>query len=160
MDNVSLREYTKDDFEFLHELLTDKEVAKTFMFMYSVGRWQTKLRLESRMVCNKHGRETCFVIQDDNLNIPVGEIIGSIASDDPKVMKLSVLVHPKHRGKDYAKKGTYEFMKYVTENNKDIKKFRLEINKANMASIAIAKQLNFDLEREKNKDFDYWERDI
>ena len=69
MDNVSLREYTKDDFEFLHELLTDKEVAKTFMFMYSVGRWQTKLRLESRMVCNKHGRETCFVILDDNLNI-------------------------------------------------------------------------------------------
>lgn len=160
MKKISLREYTKDDFEFLHELLTDKDVVKNFPLMYSVGRWQTELRLEARMNCNKHNRETCFVIQDDNLGISVGEIIGTVVTDKPGVIELGVLIHPKFRGNDYAKLGTYEFMKYITETKKDIKKFRLEINKANVASVAIAKQLEFNFSKDKNKNFEYWEKDI
>ena len=160
MKKVRLASYTKDDLQFLHELLSDEETKKYFPLMYTTSIEQSDLRLKMRLMDNEWGNTNRFLIKELLTDTPVGEISGRNATDIPNIMELSIIIHPSHRGKGFAKAGTIEFMKYIKKHNKNINKFRLEIADSNSSSIAVAQKLEFDLSNGKNIKMKYFEKDI
>ena len=93
----------------------------------------------------------------------VGEVDGHLAKDDPKTLELLIIIHPKARGKNYAKAATMEYMKRILKIHPDIEKFRLEIAESNTSSKSVAQKLDFEFSRykdEKNSEkMEYWEKD-
>lgn len=160
MNKVSLRLYTEDDFGFLHEMLSDKQTARFFPYLYTSSKEQSELRLKTRLEDQKWGYDSRFVIKDDVTGKPVGEVSGSMASDKPGTMKLAVVIHPKYRGQGYATAGTMKFMEYVAQNKPNVKRFRLEIADTNDASIKVASKLEFGFERYDGDNLQYWEKDV
>lgn len=160
MKKVRLRYYKKEDFDFLHEMLSDPETVKFFPMMYTTSKEQSRLRLETRLWDEESDYANRYVIQDFFTRKPVGEISGRIATDKPDVMELAVLVHPKYRRQGYARAGTWEFMKKVIKENRGINKFRLEFKNYNEASKALAQGMEFDFSKYNGKDLEWWEKDV
>lgn len=142
---VKLRFYKDKDFEFLHGLLSDPATKKYFPFMYVAEREQTFIRLRKREEDQHWGCNTRYVIEDKKKKVPVGEISGRYASDDPTCMEIAILVHPDYRGQGYAKDGAVEFIKLMRELIPEIVKFRMEIEESNRASQSVAEKLEFTL---------------
>ena len=159
MKKVRLAFYTEDDLQFLHELLSDPETTKFFPIMYTTNIEQSHLRLKTRLMDQEYGYVNRFLIKELLTGKSVGEISGRNATDAPSTMELAILIHPKYRGKGFAKAGIIEFMKYIIKHKKDINRFRLEIADNNTASIAVARKLEFDFLKEKNGNMQYWEKD-
>lgn len=157
-NKVKLRGYRESDFEFLHELLSDEASKKYFPFMYTTSKEQSMLRLKARLMDEEWGIDTRYVIEDI-FKRPVGEISGKVARDDNSCMEMAILVHPKHRGKGFAKDGTIAFIKKMNELKPHITKFRMEIAESNKASQAVAKKMEFILKGvpNENSKMQYWE---
>lgn len=160
MKKVRLASYTKDDLQFLHELLSDSETRKYFPFMYTTNIQQSNLRLRTRLMDRDWGNTNRFLIKELLTGKPVGEISGRYAKDIQGIMELAILIHPSYRGKGFAKAGTIEFMKYIRKHNKDITKFRMEIADSNSASMAVAKKLEFGFTEQKSDHMKYFEKDV
>ena len=160
MKKVKLGFYTENDLQFLHELLSDEQTRKYFPLMYTTCMEQSNLRLRTRLLDQEYGCSNTFLIKEFLTGKPIGEVSGRNASDIPNTMELSVIIHPKHRGKGFAKAGTIEFMKYIKKNNKAITRFRLEIADSNSASIAVAQKLEFGFTKQKNDHMKYFEKDV
>ena len=162
--NVNLRFYKNTDFKFLHELLSDEITKKYFPFMYTIVEEQSMLRLKTRIEDQKWGIDTRFVIEDQKIKKAVGEISGRSLKEDNSCMDLAILIHPKFRGKGYAKEGTLKFIEKMRKLKPNIVRFRMVIAESNKASQAVAKKLNFELksteefEIGKNKKFQFWEK--
>lgn len=160
MKEVELRFYTEDDLEFLHEMLSDKQTARFFPYLYTTSKEQSNLRLKTRIEDQEWGYDTRFVIQDAITKSPVGEISGTKATDRPTTMKLAIVIHPRYRGMGYATAGTIKFMEYIAKNKPDIKKFRMEIADSNDISLKVASKLEFGFEKDDGENLQYWEKDI
>ena len=158
MKKVKLGFYSKNDLQFLHELLSDSETRKHFPLMYTTDIEQSSLRLKTRLLDQECGYANRFLIKEFLTGKPVGEISGRIARDMPSIMELAIIIHPKYRGNGFAKLGTIEFMKFISKNNKNIDKFRLEIADDNYASLEVARKLEFNFSKQNNQ-FQYWEKD-
>ena len=85
--------------------------------------------------------------------------LGRIAYDNPNVMELAIIIHPKYRGKGFAKAGVFEYMKHIIDTRNDITRFRMEIEDENYASLGVAKRLEFDLAKYQGDKIQYWEKD-
>lgn len=160
MKKVKLGFYTENDLQFLHELLSDEQTRKYFPLMYTTCIEQSSLRLRTRLLDQEYGCSNTFLIKEFLTEKPIGEVSGRNASDIPNTMELSIIIHPKHRGKGFAKSGTIEFMKYIKKHNKAITKFRLEIADSNSASMAVAQKLEFGFTKQKNDHIKYFEKDV
>ena len=158
MKKVKLRFYTEDDFNFLHEMLSDKETRKYFPFLYTTCKEQSLLRLRTRLMDQEFGYTNRFVIQDCKSKNAVGEISGRPAKDNTSIMELAVLVHPKFRAQGFAKAGAWELMKKMILKNPNLTRFRMEIADTNKASQFVAQRLDFDLV--KDDKMQYWEKDV
>ena len=162
-NKVRLRLYREKDFEFLHGLLSDEVTKKYFPFMYTMEREQTFIRLRTRLEDQAWGIDTRYVIEDMRRKVPVGEVSGRKAKDDPSCMELAVLVHPDFRGQNFARDCVFEFIKKMRETKPEITKFRMEIAESNKASQAVARKLNFKLKGDKEigtirkGTYQYWE---
>ena len=64
MKKVRLRYYKKEDFDFLHEMLSDPETVKFFPLMYTTSKEQSRLRLETRLWDEESDYANRYVIQD------------------------------------------------------------------------------------------------
>ena len=160
MSKVKLDFYTENDLQFLHELLSDSETKKYLPLMYTTDIEQSNLRLAMRLMDKECEYANRFLIKDLLTEKPVGEISGRYDRDIPSIMNIAIAIHPSYRGKGFAKEGISEFMKYMSENNKDITKFRLEILDTNFASIEVARKLKFKLAEKSNDNMmQYWEKD-
>jgi len=159
MKKVKLGFYSENDLQFLHELLSDPETQKYFPIMHTSTIEQSNLRLKTRLLDQECEYVNRFLIKEALTGKPVGEISGRIARDMSSIMELAVLIHPHHRGKGFAKLGTIEFMKYISKNNKNINKFRLEIADDNYTSLELANKLEFDFSKQ-NSTTQYWEKDV
>lgn len=157
-NRVRLRFYKESDFDFLHELLSDEASKKYFPYMYTTSKEQSLLRLKTRLMDQEWGFDTRYVIEDI-LRRAVGEISGRVAQDDSSCMEMAILVHPKHRGKGFAKEGTIAFIQKMNKLKPEITKFRMEIAESNKASQAVARKLEFTLKEreEENSKMQYWE---
>ena len=160
MKKVKLGFYTKDDLQFLHELLSDEETRKNFPLMYTTNIEQSNLRLKNRLIEQYYRHTVRFLIKERFSGNPVGEISGRIAKDVPEIMELAVIIHPNYRGKGFAKAGTIEFMKYIRRHNKNITRLRLEIADNNSASLCVAKKLEFEFTKQKSEHMKYFEKDV
>lgn len=160
MKKVRLASYTKDDLQFLHELLSDEATTKYFPLMYTTSIEQSNLRLKTRLMDQEWGNTNRFLIKEFLTGKPVGEISGRYARDIPSIMELAIIIHPAYREKGFAKAGIIEFMKYLRKNNKDITKFRMEIADNNSASIAVAQKLEFGLTKQESEHMKYFEKDV
>ena len=156
---VKLRYYTKDDLQFLHEMLSDKDTVKYFPFMYTTSIEDSNLRLKTRLMDQEYDYANRFVIQDIEIGKPVGEISGREASDNANIMELAIVIHPKYRNMGYAKEGIFEFMKYIINKNKGIEKFRMEIADGNNPSLAVAHKLEFSFSKKTTNNIQSWEKD-
>ena len=159
MKKVKLRYYKEDDFEFIHEMLSDPETVRFFPMLYTTSREQSMLRLKTRLMDEESEYANRFVIQDGVTNTPVGEVSGRIATDKTDIMEIAVVVHPKYRKQGYARAGVWEFMKKVIKENRGINRFRLEFKNYNVASKALAQTMEFDFSKYIGGDCEYWEKD-
>lgn len=163
MSMVRLRKYKESDFEALHETLSDEATKKYFPWMYTSYKEQSMLRLKMRLMSQKFGEHAPCAIEDFWTREYVGEVDGHFAKDDPKTLEMLIIIHPKARGKNYAKAATMEYMKRILKTHPDIEKFRLEIAESNTSSKAVAKKLDFEFSRykdEKSREkMEYWEKD-
>ena len=163
MKKVRLRKYRESDFEALHDTLSDEATKKYFPWMYTSYKEQSMLRLKMRLMSQEFGENAPCAIEDFWTREYVGEVDGHLAKDDPKTLELLIIIHPKARGKNYAKAATMEYMKRVLKTNPDIEKFRLEIAESNTSSKSVAQKLDFEFSRykdEKNSEkMEYWEKD-
>lgn len=150
-NKVRLRKYKESDLQFLHELLSDELTKKFFPFMYTSSIEQSDLRLRTRISDQNWGFSNRAVIEDFWSRKPVGEISGKYDKEDKTKMELSIMIHPKHRGKGYAKLGTLAFISKMIKENPELKTFILEIAKHNYASQEVAKKLEFRLNLENSK---------
>lgn len=160
MKKVKLRLYREDDFEFLHEMLSDPETVRFFPMMYTTSKEQSMLRLKMRLLDQESDYANRYVIQDWLTRKPVGEISGRNATDRNDVMELAIIVHPKYRGQGYARAGTWEFMKRIMKEKRGITRFRMELKNYNEASMALAKKMEFNFSKFVGNDLEYWEKDI
>ena len=163
-NKVCLRKYEESDFQFLHELLSDRLTKKYFPMMYTTSLEETHLRLKTRLLDQKWGFGNRAVIQDFWTRKPVGEISGKYNNQDKRKMELSIVIHPKYRGKGYAKLGTLEFIAKMKRNNPEIDTFLLEIARDNQQSQSTARKLEFrlnkNLDTNNGKKTEYWEKGI
>mgnify|MGYP003325051041 CR=1 FL=1 len=146
-NRIRLRLYRDKDFEFLHGLLSDEVTKKYFPFMYTMERGQTFIRLRTRLEDQEWGIDTRYVIEDMRISKPVGEVSGRIAKDDSSCMELAVLIHPDFRGQNFARDGLFEFIKKMRETKPEITRFRMEIAESNKASQAVARKLDFKINK-------------
>lgn len=160
MKKVRLASYTKDDLQFLHELLSDEETKKYFPLMYTTNIQQSTLRLRTRLMDHDWGNTSRFLIKELPTDKPVGEISGRNIEAIQGIMELAIIIHPAYRGKGFAKAGIIEFMKYIRKHNKDITKFRMEIADSNFASMAVAQKLEFGFTKQKSDHMKYFEKDV
>ncbi len=158
MKKIKLDFYTKDDLQFLHEMLSDEQCVKYLEGMYTTDIYQSKIRLLSRLEDQEWDYRHRFLIKDAETGLPVGEVSGRVM-DESSVMDIVIVIHPSFRGKGYAKAGSCEFMKYIIKTSPQITKFRMEINSSNVASLEVAKSLEFDMVGFKEY-MQYWEKDV
>ena len=159
MKEVELVCYTKDDLQFLHELLSDTETKRYFPMLYTTSIEQSLLRLRTRLADQEWGYSNRFAIRDVESQMLVGEVSGRMAYDIPTIMELAIVIHPKFRGQGFAQAGAFEFMRYIVNNRDGITRFRLEISDSNLVSKAVAQKLEFDFVKDKGDNFEYWEKD-
>lgn len=159
MKNVELCFYTEDELDFIYEMLSDSESVKYLEGMYTSTIEQAKIRLLMRLEDQNWGYRRRFLIRDADTREAVGEISGRNFKD-ASVMEIVIVIHPRFRGKGYAKAGTCEFIKHIMKEAPEITRFRMEINSSNIASISIAKELEFDLSEIIDKDTQCWEKDV
>ena len=148
MKKIKFRRYNENDLQFLHELLSDESTKKYFPFMYTSDISQSELRLKTRLAYD------CFLLSNEDFRTlvilnknkePVGEISYIDVEDEFRTLELVIRIHPKHRGKGYAKAATSKYIEKIKSRIKNINKIRLIIDESNKSSKAVAQSLEFEL---------------
>ena len=74
MKKVKLRYYTEEDFDFLHEMLSDNATKKHFPNLYTTSKEQSLLRLKTILCDQEWECSNRRVIEDIETNQAVGQV--------------------------------------------------------------------------------------
>lgn len=160
MKNIKLDFYTEEDLHFIYELLSNPEAVEYLPYLYVTSMEQAKLRLLMRLEDKEWEHKRRFLIKDAETDKPIGEISGR-TYESPETMEILIVIHPDFRNQGYARASVYEFMRYIMQEEPSVKKFRMEINLTNLASIEVAKKLEFDFQKDKeDSKMGFWEKDV
>lgn len=130
MSNVTLREITNNDFQFLYSLLFE---TMNDYYVSTYGRWDDEI--EKNYLTDEINQYPYFIIIADEE--PVGCI--SLKESDNRIFINELLILPNYQNKGI---GTY-ILKNIIQSNYRNKIIELEVLSVNIKAIKLYKRIGF-----------------